>query len=111
MVAPISPTKARFSLGQVVITPGAMSVIAGAGQQPAEFLARHQQGDWGELDTEDKKSNDAAIAHEGDVNQQDRILSAYKTASGVKIWIITEHDRTPRPCCCRKSIEVTASVI
>ena len=94
MVAPTSRSKPRFSLGQVVITPGAMSAIADAGQQPVEFLARHQKADWGDLDSDDKQANDAAIAHEGDVDKQDRILSAYNTAKGVKIWIITEYDRS-----------------
>ena len=94
MVAPVSPAKSRFQLGQIVATPGAMSAIADAGQTMAEFISRHQQADWGDLDEEDRKSNDAAIAHEGDVGQQDRILSAYKTRLNVKIWIITERDRS-----------------
>ena len=94
MVAPASSAKPRFQLGQIVATPGALSAIADAGQQPAEFLARHVMGDWGELDDDDKNSNDAAIAHEGDVDQQDRLLSAYRTSKGVKIWVITERDRS-----------------
>ena len=94
MVAPLSPSKPRFQLGQIVATPGAMSAVAEAGQLPTEFLARHQHGDWGDLDEEDRKSNDAAIAHEGDVGQQDRLLSAYRTRLNVKIWVITERDRS-----------------
>src|SRR5271163_4842891 len=35
-----------FSLGQVVATPGALTALQKAGQQPQEFLARHLQGDW-----------------------------------------------------------------
>ena len=94
MVAPVLPSKPRFQLGQIVATPGAIDALTKSGQQPAEFLARHQYGDWGELDEEDRKSNDAAIAHEGDVDQQDRILSAYRTRLNVKIWVITERDRS-----------------
>ena len=94
MVAPIPASKPRFSLGQIVATPGALSAIADAGQQPAEFLARHQRGDWGDLDADDKRANDAAIAHEGDPDRQDRILSAYRTSKGVRIWIISERDRS-----------------
>ena len=62
----------KFKLGKTVITPGAMSAIADSGQQPAEFLARHVTGDWGDLDEGDKKLNDAAIAQEGDVEHTSR---------------------------------------
>ena len=93
MVAPLTPSKLRFSLGQIVATPGALSAIADAGQNPAAFLARHVQADWGELDAEDKRANDAACAHEGDADRQERIMSAYRTAKNVKIWVITEATR------------------
>lgn len=84
----------RFRLGQIVATPGALSAVADANQQPAEFLARHITGDWGDLCDDDKKSNDAAIQNEGDVSRQDRILSAYMTKKDVRIWVITEYDRS-----------------
>jgi hypothetical protein len=84
----------RFELGETVMTPGASAAIEDAGQQPAEFLAQHVTGDWGDLGADDKASNDSAIQHEGDVDRQDRILSAFQTAKGVKIWIITEYDRS-----------------
>ena len=34
-----------FTLGQVVATPGALAALEKTGQSPAEFLARHVQGD------------------------------------------------------------------
>jgi hypothetical protein len=95
MVAPNSSPKPRFSLGHIVATPGAVAALDDAGQQPAEFLNRHVSGsDWGDLSDDDKKLNDAAIAHEGDVDRQDRIMSAYLTAKGQKLWIVTEYDRS-----------------
>ena len=93
MVAPKSAPKPRFSLGQIVATPGALQALDDAGQQPVEFLARHVRGDWGDLDASDNQANDAACQHEGDVDKQDRILSAYKTRLNVKIWVITEYTR------------------
>ena len=84
----------RFKLGQVVVTTAALSAIAGAGQMPDEFVLRHVRGDWGDLDEQDRRFNDAAIAHEGDVKRQDRILSAYKTNEGARVWVITEYDRS-----------------
>jgi hypothetical protein len=77
-----------LKLGQVVITPGALAEITDAEQTPFEFLLPHMHGNWGELCKEDKELNDLAV-HQGD-----RILSAYRTGKNVKIWIITEWDRS-----------------
>jgi hypothetical protein len=77
-------SKSRFHLGQIVATPAALEAIEQAGQSPAEFLHRHTHGDWGELCDEDRELNDAAV------ECGSRILSAYRTKSGAKIWIITE---------------------
>ncbi len=79
---------ARFSLGQVVATPGALEALEEAGQEPVEFLRRHQSGDWGDLGPEDKQENELSL------REGFRILSAYHTSRGVKIWIITEADRS-----------------
>ena len=76
--------KPKFKLGQTVATPGALEALEESGQSPGDFLERHVQGDWGILDDEDKQLNDQAL------NDGSRILSAYKTLKGVKIWIITE---------------------
>jgi hypothetical protein len=78
----------KFKLGQIVATPAALEAIEEAGQTPDFFLDKHVQGDWGQVCAEDKRLNDAALLDEG------RILSAYKTLLGVKIWIITEADRS-----------------
>lgn len=78
-------TKVKFSLGQLLSTPAALQAMADSGQTPLEFVSRHAKGDWGEeLCQEDKRLNDQAVV------DGSRILSAYKTRSGVKIWIITE---------------------
>ena len=77
-----------FAMGQLVATPGALAKFEEAGQRPMEFLARHISGDWGDLGEEDRRANDAAIAEGG------RLLSAYHLDTGVKIWIITEADRS-----------------
>jgi hypothetical protein len=79
----------RFPLGRIVATRGALRALEEAGQTPAEFLDRHVEGDWGDaLDDEDKQENDFLVEHGL------RILSAYTTRSGEKIWIITEADRS-----------------
>lgn len=77
-----------FSLGQVVATPGALAALAEAGQEPIQFLYRHATGDWGDLDEHDVRENERAVM------AGYRILSAYWTQKKVKIWVITEWDRS-----------------
>jgi hypothetical protein len=78
----------RFQLGQVVGTPGALEALQQAGQDPLALLARHVAGDWGELDEEDRAENEFSIENNL------RLLSAYTLPTGVKVWLITEHDRS-----------------
>ncbi len=78
----------RFSLGQVVATPGALEALEEAGQSPDDFLSRHVREDWGEVSHDDKQANDDALVN------GDRVLSAYRTLRNVRIWIITEADRS-----------------
>jgi hypothetical protein len=79
---------ARFSLGQIVATPGAMEALTESGQDATFFLDRHVQGDFGEVCEEDRNLNDEAI------QEGSRILSAYRTVRGRKLWVITEADRS-----------------
>jgi hypothetical protein len=79
---------ARFPLGRVVATPGALKALEEANQNAFEFLAKHQAGDWGELCEEDIKENEFSVLNGF------RILSAYRTWNDVKIWVITEADRS-----------------
>ena len=76
--------KVEFSLGQVLATPGALEAIEQSGQVPAEFLDRHAQGNWGEVGDEDAQANNQALI------DGSRLLSVYRTAKGIKLWIITE---------------------
>jgi hypothetical protein len=76
---------ARFALGQVVGTPGALRALAAAGKTPAEFLTRHVSGDWGDVSAETAHLNDGG---------GDRILSIYALADGQCIWVLTEADRS-----------------
>ena len=78
----------KFPLGRIVATPGALEALQKAEQSPVEFLDRHVLGDWGNVDEEDRKENEFSLQHGY------RILSAYTTSAGEKIWIITEADRS-----------------
>ncbi len=79
---------AKFHLGRLAATPGALEALAASGQTAEFFFARHASGDWGEVNEEDHKLNDEALIH------GDRLLSAYRTLRGVTLWVITEADRS-----------------
>lgn len=77
-----------FELGKVVITPSALDFCERhQGVDLTKLLERHQKGDWGDLDPDDKKANDRAV------QQGMRIFSAYEFEDE-RIWIITEADRS-----------------
>ena len=87
---------AVFSTGQIVATRGVYD-LACENSDFAQFiqksLNRHDKGDWGDVDEEDKQTNDQAL------KQGTRLLSAYNDdrfpKNGVAtIWIITEVDRS-----------------
>ena len=80
--------KPLFELGHIVGTAEALQALAKAGQKPNDFLWRHATGDWGELGPRDWAENNRKL--EDDL----QLLSAYTLSTGVKIWIITEADRT-----------------
>jgi hypothetical protein len=77
-----------FPLGRIYLTPGASKELESANQEPFEFLSKHQTGDWGIVGKEDSQENDFSVKNGF------RILSAYKTNKNVKLWIITEADRS-----------------
>jgi hypothetical protein len=88
MLADEPETDKLFELGHVVMTAGAAEL----GVDFAPFLARHAQGDWGELEAFDKRQNDIAV------KEGYRILSAYDVPIGggetELVWIMTEADRS-----------------
>ena len=77
-------TATKFPTGQLVATPAALRVLEESGQTPDFFLSQHVAGNWGIVDPEDWQANNAALV------DGSRLLSAYRTLKGVKIWIITE---------------------
>jgi hypothetical protein len=75
----------KFHLGEVVATPAALEAIRASGQVPEIFLGAHLEGYWGiDLCEEDRRLNDEALI------DGSRILSAFRTLRGEKLWLITE---------------------
>ena len=79
---------ARFPLGHTLTTPGALGAFVRTGSSPLPLLARHQAGDWGDVDVEDRQANDLDLVHGG------RLFSVYHLQDGTKLWCITEADRS-----------------
>jgi hypothetical protein len=77
-----------FELGEVVATPGALDRIRESDTSANYLIRKHLALDPGCLDLHDIRENRDALAH------GNRILSAYKLSTGVKVWIITEADRS-----------------
>ena len=84
----IEIAKPKFHLGTLVSTPGALAALTEAGQTPMHFISRHIVGDWGDCCEEDRQANEDALKN------GDRLFSVYRTTKGVKIWVITEADRS-----------------
>ena len=105
--APTTPTiiysnTARFPLGQIVATPGALELLQETGFSAAALINRHAHGSWGDLCEEDRAENEFAAS------RRLRILSCYRLVDAERlaatplekrsalptIWIITEADRS-----------------
>lgn len=97
---------ARFPLGKVTITGGAVAALANAGQHAAQFLVCHVRGDWGayghcdEIQLTDKErrrgweaTDDSGKINKSNLlNRRDRIMSEYQTSRGSRLWVITSLD-------------------
>ena len=79
---------ARFNLGQVVATRGALDACLVAEVAPSELLARHVSGDWGDVPPEDARENEYSL------RRGSRLLSSYALPGGRRVWVITEADRS-----------------
>ena len=92
---------ALFSLGHVGATPAALALIQEHGASVPELLHRHLTGDWQEMCKSDRDANLAAVL-EGET----RVFSSFDIApkghagKPIKIWIITEWDRSVTTILC-----------
>lgn len=81
-----------FELGRVVITRGLNNLIENSENLRNELngaLSRYFYCDWGDTCEDDKVLNDAAVK-----NNNDRIVAKYVLSNDIKIFIITETDRS-----------------
>lgn len=93
---------ARFALGQIVATPGAIRLLEKTAFSAAALINRHAHGDWGDCCKEDAEQNEFAVAN------GERVISVYRLVDAARlsatpvtkrsdlptIWVITEWDRS-----------------
>lgn len=89
MSTPAQHAFPRFNPGQVVMTSGVDSLVQQGQLNPRPYLLRHLSGDWGDLSDNDRRQNDAALK-----SGEDRLFSAYEVGPSLKVWVITEWDRS-----------------
>jgi hypothetical protein len=77
----------KFPLGQLLITPEAMTLLETANVSIFTLLGRHMAGDWGDVCAEDAKLNDDALRY------GNRLLSVYHVDKQ-KLYVISEADRS-----------------
>lgn len=73
----------------MVITAGVDELVRQGRLNPTPYLYRHLHGDWGDLSDNDRRQNDAALK-----SGEDRLFSSYQVTRDLKLWIITEWDRS-----------------
>jgi hypothetical protein len=77
---------AKFPLGRVLLTRGVRAALSDDDVDLA--LLRHQCGDWGELETADRRRNESALL------DRERIFSVYRSNRDIRFYVITEWDRS-----------------
>ncbi len=80
-------TRRPFELGRIFATPGACALLASGVDLMNLALARHGNGDWGDLSEDDRDANERALTTGA------RIFSAYQLPEA-RVWVITEADRS-----------------
>lgn len=94
----IMTNAAKFSLGQVVATPGALDLLQKHGFSAAQLLARHVTGDWGNCYADDAALNEQAFKDGSRIFSVYRLVNADVLANIPRnkrdrcptIWVITD---------------------
>lgn len=81
-----SSREPKFSLGNVYVTPNAISEVPR--DEIIQGVKRHEHGDWGELTSSDIAQNERALKFGG------RLCSRYLSSGGHPFYVITEADRS-----------------
>ena len=77
-----------FELGQITMTPTAISIIAKYKVPIGDLLDRHERGDYGEVSELDWREDTLALLPA----TVERVMSVYNVETE-KLWVITDPDR------------------
>lgn len=77
----------KFSLTHIIVTERALSKLD-YDKDIHAALARHQVGDWGDVDDDDWEFTENLFS------RGKRLFSRYHSSQGLEFWIITEPDRS-----------------
>lgn len=85
----------KFEIGKLEVTKAAEQLArrlfgnVGAQSRLAGLLARHTQGDWGDVNDHGKAMNEESLT-----NGDRWIFSVYDVGDGDEFWVITVADRS-----------------
>jgi hypothetical protein len=90
--------EAKFSLGQVVATPGALALMQRSNTNPVLLLDRHLKADWGDICADDSDLNNQALIDGSRLMSVYRLVTPQTLATTPRkkrselptVWIITE---------------------
>lgn len=74
--------------GALIISPGVDALMKAERLDPFHYFGRHILGNWGDICDEDRQLNEDALIFGY------RLMSVYDIEPGLKLWIITEADRS-----------------
>lgn len=78
----------RFETGTIVVTGRAEAALAETGQAIGDFLRRHAEGDWSELNPDQRALNEEGVRNGFNV------VSHYRLAHGQRLMLVTLGDRS-----------------
>jgi hypothetical protein len=84
----LAAQKAKFDVGEIVVTPTASAALEAVGQTIEDLVDRHQAGDWGEVSEQVRAVNERGLA------EQFNLQSVYATPTGQRLVVITTSDRS-----------------
>lgn len=87
-MAPDVSTPPRFRHGRLIMSSRVSELVEQRRLHVQSYLQRHLNGDWGEVSAGTRQANEAAL------RTKEALFSAYAIDSELKLWIITEADRT-----------------
>lgn len=87
-MAPDVSTPPRFRHGRLIMSSRVSDLVQQRRLHVQSYLQRHLNGDWGEVSAGTRQANEAAL------RTKEALFSAYAIDSELKLWIITEADRT-----------------